>query len=191
MAIADTGKAGNQPLSPDAYQAQQAEIARLSQAVQLAEVENQGLRARVAELEAQTAWRTIESAPLFDDSGETRVIVFGGRHKKPVAITPDGEWWRIEAARGSKAVPTHWMPMPDNPETPQKPPICLQEPPVVVSGGDSPIELYKMPEWAEGFAVGETGVRLPDKPEGQGVRQRSAFRDGFYTGRRRFLERNP
>ena len=47
MAIADTGKAEAQPLSPDAYQAQQAEIARLSQSVQLAEVENQGLRAKM------------------------------------------------------------------------------------------------------------------------------------------------
>ena len=55
----------------------------------------------------------------------------------------------------------------------------------------SPVELHKMPEWAEGFAIGETGNKLPAKPEGQSVWQRSAFRDGWYTGRSKYMERNP
>ena len=74
MAIADTGKAEAQPLSPDAYQAQQAEIARLSQAVQLAEVENQGLRARVAELENNER-KTLE---LLKDGHGAHVLILRG-----------------------------------------------------------------------------------------------------------------
>ncbi len=147
MKISDTGKADAQPLSPEVWEAQAKELAWLSQQVQAAEVENEGLRARVVELEAKAAWRTIDSAPLFDDEGETRVIVCGGRHKKPVVITPDGEWWRVETARGSKAVPTHWMPMPDAPETPQNPSICPQKVPVPVLAGDSSEDGYKGMPW--------------------------------------------
>ena len=113
--------------------------------LKLATDENEALRARVRELEEKTAWRTIDSAPLFDAEGEERVIVCGGRHKKPVIITPDGEWWRIEAARGSKAVPTHWMPMPDAPESLHNAPSLPQEPPVPVSAGDSSSEYAGMP----------------------------------------------
>ena len=137
--------------------------------LKLATDENETLRARVAELEAQVAWRTIDTAPLFDAEGEERVIVCGGRHKKPVTITPDGEWWRIEAARGSKAVPTHWMSMPDAPESPRNAPSLPQEPPVPVSAGDSShnnISGIPAPYSSSGHAVtwGDCtfGVGLPE-----------------------------
>ena len=119
MAIADTGKAEAQPLSPEAYQAQQAEIARLSQAVQLAEVENQGLRARVAELEAL----------LEMQRGATDAVI---ADKNRILEMSDAAIDVLEARLASL-------------ETPQKPPICLQEPPVVVSGGDSASEYAGMP----------------------------------------------
>lgn len=74
MPISDIGKAEEQPISQEVIarlaakvlemEAQQQELARLCQAVQAAEVENQRLRARVAELEGRDINRFIEANPV-------------------------------------------------------------------------------------------------------------------------------
>lgn len=56
-------------------------------------------------------WQPIETAP---SDPKQRILVLGGRHKTPETVPADGEWWRLN--RDLKAVPTHWMPLPELPE---------------------------------------------------------------------------
>jgi len=60
-------------------------------------------------------WRPIESAPAATGSDDDHVLVFGAAFPKPAVVQPDGDWWRMRARQGSKAV-THWMPLPPAPE---------------------------------------------------------------------------
>ncbi len=63
-------------------------------------------------------WRGIESAPAASqkENDNLRVLVIGGIHTEATIILADGEWWRLRANQSSKAVPTHWMPLPPPPE---------------------------------------------------------------------------
>jgi hypothetical protein len=60
-------------------------------------------------------WQPIETAPGADSDME-KVLVCGGRWTVPEIVHADGEWWRMRAAQGSPAVPTHWMPLPNPPK---------------------------------------------------------------------------
>ena len=55
-------------------------------------------------LAASSGWQPMDSAP----SDGRLVGVYGGVHTKPEVREADGEWWRHEAARGNKSVPTRW-----------------------------------------------------------------------------------
>lgn len=62
--------------------------------------------------ESVSGWRDIASAP----SNGIPILVFGGRHELPEVVPSDGDWWRSNPTL--KALPTHWMPLPDPPVTP-------------------------------------------------------------------------
>lgn len=53
-------------------------------------------------------WRSLDDCP-----NDGRLVwVAGGRYSSdPEIQTADGDWWRSEAKRGSKAVPNVWMPL--------------------------------------------------------------------------------
>jgi hypothetical protein len=56
--------------------------------------------------------KTIDTAP---DSGN--VLVIGGWRVFAEIACADGSYWRRARKEGSRAVPTHWMPVPQPPQT--------------------------------------------------------------------------
>lgn len=138
MAIADTGKAEAQPLSPEVWEAQQTELERLARRVAELEEENraaggllgkwqadnEALRARVAELEAdhERTWRCLR------DGHSAHALILRGDiavSRRQLAHLLGEAYQELFAKLECGA---------DTPKTPQKSPSLPQEPPVVVSG---------------------------------------------------------
>ena len=62
----------------------------------------------------ESGWQPIETAPNM--SQENKILVFC-RGKVDIQFA-DGDWWRREKINENKAIPTHWMPLPEPPEEP-------------------------------------------------------------------------
>ncbi len=58
------------------------------------------------------SWQPIETAP--DATVDLLILVYGGRYATPTVVAADGEYWRFNIGK-LKAIPTHWMPLPNPP----------------------------------------------------------------------------